>query len=190
MCGHLQRLWICFKLCVVGSFPHSEFHTFPLLHPRCFPSSQQQTSFPMNLSRKQCLNTAVMTTLTMTPSLGPDRCYWPAGDELSTVGKKKNQRVWNGKWYTTVAYRGNLYYKLPRCTVAEPQDSSVFFLWVCLCMHCVCVGVCVGVCVCVCVCGWVCVCVGVCVCVWVGVWVCGCVCFPLNLVCVFLCLCV
>ncbi len=73
---------------------------------------------------KQCLNTSVMAVLTMTPSLGPNLCYWPAEDELSAG--EKNQRVWNGKWYTTVAYRGNLYYKLPRCTVAEPQIALSF----------------------------------------------------------------
>lgn len=80
---------------------------------------------------KQYLNTSVMAVLTMTPSLGPNLCYWLAEDELSTG--EKNQRVWNGKWYTTVAYRGNLYYKLPRCTVAEPQLALSFS--VCLCIQ-------------------------------------------------------
>lgn len=40
--------------------------------------------------------------------------------------RKKNQRVWNGKWYTIVAYRGNLFYKLPWCTVAELQIALSF----------------------------------------------------------------
>lgn len=94
---------------------------------------------------KQCLNTSVMAVLTMTPSLGPNLCYWPAEDELSAG--EKNQRVWNGKWYTTVAYRGNLYYKLPRCTVAEPQIALSFsvcrslyavYVYVCVCLYYVC----------------------------------------------------
>lgn len=41
--------------------------------------------------------------------------------EMNYPPVKKNQRVWNGKWYTTVACRGNLYYKLLWCTEAEPQ---------------------------------------------------------------------
>lgn len=87
---------------------------------------------------KKCLNASVMAVLTTTPSLGPNLCYWPAEDELSTG--EKNQRVWNGKWYTTVAYRGNLYYKLPQCTVAEPQIALSFsacmslYTWACMCV--------------------------------------------------------
>lgn len=41
---------------------------------------------------KECLNTSVMVVLTMTPSLGPNLCYWLAEDELSTGGKKKIKR--------------------------------------------------------------------------------------------------
>lgn len=55
----------------------------------------------------------------------------------------KNQRVWNGKWYTTVAYRGNLYYKLPQCTVAEPQIALSFSVCMSLYAGCLCVVVCV-----------------------------------------------
>lgn len=94
---------------------------------------------------KQCLNSDATAVLTMTPSLGPNLCYRLTEDELSTGGKK-NQRVWNGKWYTTVAYRGNLYYKLPQCTVAEPQ-TALSFQWVCLCMQVVLLTY--SVCVCV-----------------------------------------
>lgn len=54
----------------------------------------------------------------------------------------KNQRVWNGKWYTTVAYRGNLYYKLPRCTVAEPQIALSFSVCMSLYAGCLCLCVC------------------------------------------------
>lgn len=50
---------------------------------------------------------------------------------------KKNQRVWNGKWYSTVAYRGNLYYKLPWCTEAEPQIALSFSLCMSLYAQCI-----------------------------------------------------
>lgn len=45
-----------------------------------------------------------------------------------------------------MAYRGNLYYKLPQCTVAEPQ-TALSFQWVCLCMQVVLLTY--SVCVCV-----------------------------------------
>lgn len=136
-------LGVCVSVCVFSSWlPRSPSH-FPLAFSLSSIISTTDELFN-EFDSKQCLNTSVMAVLTMTPSLGPNLCYWPAEDELSAG--EKNQRVWNGKWYTTVAYRGNLYYKLPRCTVAEPQIALSLCVWVCVCLCIHSVYMCVFVC--------------------------------------------
>lgn len=71
----------------------TEFLTFSLV----LSSIMSTTDEVFNESdSKQCLKISVMAVVTITPSLGPNLCYWPAEDELSSGKKIKEFEIVNG----------------------------------------------------------------------------------------------